>query len=250
MFNRFKDTTSLRGSLLAELGSGFGLAGSYAEGIAQPTFFDLYGFFPGSFVGNPSLKPESSRGFEASVRYRRGAFSAALTGYRQRLHDEIIDTSVAGTFLSSTANRPGASHRSGIEAELGWRVNDALRLSAGYAYLRATQPGAAPATQMRELRRPKQSGSVTLHGARGKFSYGASIAYTGARSDTDFDVYPARAVSLHAYWLADLRVAYRINQNVELFARTANAFDARYQDAFGYRTQGSSAYAGLRLAGR
>ena len=34
---------------LAQLGGGFSLAGSYAEGIAQPTFFDLYGFFPGQF---------------------------------------------------------------------------------------------------------------------------------------------------------------------------------------------------------
>ncbi len=61
MFNRFKDATSLRASVLAEFGQGFALVGSYAEGIAQPTFFDLYGFFPNNFVGNPSLKPESSR---------------------------------------------------------------------------------------------------------------------------------------------------------------------------------------------
>ena len=53
MFNRFRDTTSARASLLGHLGSGFSLAASYAEGIAQPTFFDLYGFFPGNFVGNP-----------------------------------------------------------------------------------------------------------------------------------------------------------------------------------------------------
>src|SRR5205085_10396655 len=50
MFNRFKDASSVRASLLAKIGEGFSLAGSYAEGIAQPTFFDLYGFFPGSFV--------------------------------------------------------------------------------------------------------------------------------------------------------------------------------------------------------
>jgi vitamin B12 transporter len=63
IFNRFQDATSLRASLLGHLGGGFSAAASYAEGIAQPTFFDLYGFFPGSFAGNPSLKPESSRGF-------------------------------------------------------------------------------------------------------------------------------------------------------------------------------------------
>ena len=57
--------------------SGFSIAASYGEGIAQPTFFDLYGFFPDSFVGNPSLKPERSRGFEASLRYRKDSFGAS-----------------------------------------------------------------------------------------------------------------------------------------------------------------------------
>ena len=92
LFNRFKDATALRASLLGDLGAGFALTTSYSEGIAQPTFFDLYGFFPGNFVGNPSLKPESSRGFEAGVRYHRGGFAASLTGYRQRLHDEIVES--------------------------------------------------------------------------------------------------------------------------------------------------------------
>ena len=46
------------------------------------------------------------------------------------------------------------------------------------------------------------------------------------------------------------RVAYRVLDQVELFVRTANAFDAHYQDAFGYRTEGRSVYAGIRLAGR
>jgi len=30
--------------------------------------------------------------------------------------------------------------------------------------------------------------------------------------------------------------------------RVANAFDDRYQDAFGYRTEGRSIHAGLRVA--
>ena len=110
-------------------------------------FFDLFGFFPGSFVGNPSLKPESSRGVEASVRYRRNDLQASLTAYRQRLKDEIVD--VFGFPLSTTVNRSEKSRRSGIEAELGWRPSDALRLTANYAYLDATEPGRA--TQSRHV---------------------------------------------------------------------------------------------------
>jgi len=249
-FSAFKDATTARASVLVALGRGFSVAGSYSEGIAQPTFFDLYGFFPGSFVGNPSLKPESSRGFEASLRYRRGAIEAALTGYQQKLHDEIVDLFDPATFLSSTVNRNSASHRSGIEAELGWNIGDTLRLSANYAFLHATQPGDIPSIQVREVRRPKHSGSLAADGRVGRFTYGASIAYVGARGDTNFDVFPSEAVRLNAYWLAGARLGYSVRPGVELFARASNLFDSRYQDVFGYRTEGRALYAGIRLGGR
>ena len=142
-FNRFKDATTARASLLADVGHGFSIAASYGEGIAQPTFFDLYGFFPNSFVGNPSLKPERSRGFEASIRYRKDSIGASLTAYRQRLRDEIVDVFDPATFLSSTENRSEWSRRSGIEAQVDYEFGDQLRLSANYAYLKATEPGDA-----------------------------------------------------------------------------------------------------------
>lgn len=245
IFNRFKDATSLRASLLAQIGSGFALAGSYAEGIAQPTFFDLYGFFPGSFVGNPSLKPESSRGFEVSLRYHRGSIEAALTGYRQRLHDEIVDNAT----FTSTVNAPGISRREGVEAEFGWQLGDALRLSANYAYLHATQPADFAPGQVTELRRPKHSGSVAADGGFGKFSYGASIAYVGAHLDRR-DGPPFDVVRLRSYWLAGTRVAYALRPGFEIFVRASNLLDAHYEDVAGYRTEGRAAYAGIRLASR
>jgi vitamin B12 transporter len=249
MFNRFKDATSVRASLLGKICGSFSLAGSYAEGVAQPTFFDLYGFFPGSFVGNSSLRPESSRGFELSLRYRRGAVDAALTGYRQRLHDEILDTFDPNTFLSSTANSEGVSHRSGIEAEFGWRLGEKVRLSASYAYLHATQPPAFDSGQVKELRRPKNSGSIAVDGASGRFSYGASVAYVGAHLDSR-DSPPFDVVQLRSYWLAGARIAYAVRSGIEIFARAANAFNAHYEDVFGYRTEGRSLYAGIRLSSR
>jgi len=248
MFSAFSDATTFRASLLGNVGDGFSLTGSYAEGIAQPTFFDLYGFFPHSFVGNPSLRPEASRGFEASVRYRKGPLDAAVTTYRQRLHDEIVDTFDPDTFLSSTINRSATSHRSGVEIELGWSLGDWLRLSANYAYLHATQPDSAETGQVREVRRPKNSGSIALDGAAGKLTYGASIAYVGARSDTNFDVFPAAPVTLNAYWMASGRVAYALRPGLEAFLRGANLLNQRYQDVFGYRTEGRAGYIGFRIS--
>jgi vitamin B12 transporter len=248
-FNRFKDATALRASLLAELGGGLAVAGSYAEGIAQPTFFDLYGFFPNNFEGNPSLKPESSRGFEGSLRFRRAKIAASLTAYSQRLRDEILDTFDFDTFLSSTANSPGTSRRWGIEAELRWQPLEALRISANYAYLRASQPDSADGDQVIELRRPKHSGSMVIDGASGRWTYGASVAYAGARRDF-LEVRPFGIVRVAPYWLASARVAYSLRPGLELFARGTNLLDQHYEESAGYRTEGRGLFAGIRLAGR
>ncbi len=247
IYNRFKDATSLRASLLARVGGGFSVAGSYGEGIAQPTFFDLYGFFPNNFLGNPSLKPESSRGFELSLRYRRGPVEASLTGYRQKLHDEIIDIFESNTGLFSTANRRETSDRAGVEAVFGWQLGDKLRLSANYAYLDATQPEDTSLTQVHELRRPKHSGSVALDGTAGKLTYGGSLAYVGSHFDQR-DTFPFDRVTLGSYWLADARIAYAVRPGFELFARVSNALNQRYEDVFGYRTERRAAYAGIRLS--
>jgi len=245
MFNRFRDATSMRASLLGQIGGGFSLAGSYAEGIAQPTFFDLFGFFPGNFVGNPDLKAESSRGFEVTLRYRRGTVGASLTGYRQRLHDEIVNNAT----FTSVLNASGSSRRSGIEATIDWKLSDALRLSANYAYLSAKQFDAVTDEHATETRRPKHSGAVVADGSSGRFSYGASLAYVGRHLDNR-DTFPFDRLALGSYWLADARVAYAVRPGIELFARGSNLFDQKYQDVFSYRTEGRGLFAGIRLADR
>jgi len=245
MFNRFNDATTVRASLLAEVGSGFALAGSYAQGIAQPTFFDLYGFFPGDFVGNPDLKPESSRGFEGSLRFRRAKLAASLTAFRQRLHDEIVDNAT----FTSVVNSEGVSRRWGIEAELAWQPLPDLRLTADYAYLEASQPSGIINERLEEQRRPKHSGSIAADGSFGRWSYGASLAFVGAHLDRE-EVFPFGVVRLDPYWLAGARLAYAASPRVQIFARGSNLFDARYEDSVGYRTEGRGLFVGIRLADR
>ena len=244
-FNRFRDATTVRASLLARLGGGFEAAASYGEGIAEPTFYDLYGFSPGYFVGNPKLVPESSRGGEVSLRRRDAQWSASITAYDQRLRNEIISSFDPLSYLSSTANTKGTSRRRGVEVEAAWSPSPALRIRAQGAWLDATEP-AALGLRAREQRRPKWSGAISVDGERGRFSYGASVAYTGRHNDTDFDRYVV--VNLRAYALANVRIGYRITPQVELFGRVANAFDRQYQDVVGYRPSGRSINGGVRLA--
>ena len=246
IFSAFKDATTLRAAVQVDLGSGYSVSSVYGQGIAQPTFFDLYGFFPGNFAGNLGLRPESSRGGEVSLRYRSRTLNAAVTYYRQRLRDEIVD--VFAFPVSTAANADDISRRQGIEAEARWSPSDLVRLTATYAFVDASEPRAPNRGQLREQRRARHSGSVALDGLKGRFSYGAAVAYTGERIDSDFDAFPARRVRLSPYWLASAKLAYRVMAPIEAHLRIANAFDDRYQDVVGYRTEGRSVHAGLRIA--
>ncbi|HET9334951.1 MAG TPA: TonB-dependent receptor [Sphingomicrobium sp.] len=246
IFSEFKDATTFRAALRVELGHGLALAGSYGEGIAQPSFFDLFGFFPPSFVGNPDLKAESSRGGEISLRYSAGILGGSATYFRQRLKDEIA-TVFLPDFSSTTVNAEGRSKRHGVELEGYYYPSEALRLTVNYAWLDASEPDIGDA-QLKEQRRPRHSGSVGIDGTAGRFIYGAAVAYTSERTDTNFDVIPSAQVRLDPYWLASARIACRIIDPLEIHVRIANAFDADYQDVFGYRTEGRSIHAGLRVA--
>ena len=102
---------------------------------------------------------------------------------------------------------------------------------------------------MRELRRPKHSGSIAVDGSAGRLSYGASVAYVGRHFDSR-DTFPFDRVTLGAYWLAGARVAYAVRPGIELFARGENLLGQKYQDVFSYRMEGRALYAGIRLADR
>jgi vitamin B12 transporter len=247
-FSAFADETTFRASLLVRPGGGLTLFGSYGEGVAQPTFYDLYGFFPGSFVGNPDLKPETSRGWEAGIRWSNDHVALGITGFSNRLRNEIVSTFDPSTFLSGAANADGKSKRDGIELSASWRHADWLNLEANYTWLHANEPNSAGTAQIREVRRPRSTANLAAWGESRRFSWGASLAYVGARRDTDFDLFPAAVIRLEDYVLGSLRIGYRILPQLELYARVENAFDDDYQDVVGYNTPGRTVHAGLRVA--
>jgi vitamin B12 transporter len=59
---------------------------------------------------------------------------------------------------------------------------------------------------------------------------------------------PSEIVTLDSYWLVDLTASYEINRNTRIFLRGTNLLDEDYEQVYGYRTPGRSAYVGLRLS--
>ena len=250
-FSAFADATTRPCRRRCPAGADWRLIAGYGEGIAQPTFYDLYGFFPGSFIGNPALGPERSKGWDAGVRWRerRRLSLGAQPVQRQPRRTRSSTSSIPRPSARPPPTPTGTSRRRGIEAEAelaAWRK--AASSSFNYTWLDAEERQVAGGLQLREVRRPRHSFNLVGNGAAGRFSWGATLAYVGKRGDTDFDVFPARAVMLDDYraGLAAARLAGLAGRSKPM-SRAENAFDADYQDVFGYGTPGRTVYAGIRL---
>ena len=239
-FSEYTDATTLRALALVKPLSSVTLHAAYGEGISRPTFYDLYGFFPGSFIGNPDLRPERSRGIETGLRWAQGPITIGVTGFSNRLTDEIFEI-YHPDFTSTTANAQGKSRRRGVELDARYRIRT-LDIGANYTFLDADEQKAPDDQAVREARRPQHSANLFTTSSLGPVEIGGSLAYVGKRREAAF---PAD-VTLNDYLLASLRVGYRLTRALEAYARLENGFDADYQDALGYNTPGRTIYAGIR----
>jgi vitamin B12 transporter len=235
---QWTDTTRLRASL--------------GTGQKAPTFLDRFGFFPAQFIGNPDLKPESSRSSDIGIDqdFADTGLSLSASLYWQTLDDEI-DGFVfdPDTFLFTAENQRTKSRRRGIEAGLDWQLTDALRLGASYTYTDATEGGDA-GIAVRELRRPRHSGGISLSFRPPGRRFDAMLLadYGGERDDIFFPPFPApeQRVTLPHYWLVDATARFRLTSSITLFARATNLLDESYEQVFGYATPGRAGYVGVR----
>jgi len=218
---------------------------SGGTGRKNPTFIELYGYFPGQFVNNPDLEPEQSTAIDVGIEQQLGSgFNLQFTAFRQDLENEIngfVYDPV--TFLATADNMVGTSRRDGIEVTLRWDPTDALTAGASYTYVDSR------ADDVREVRRPRHSGSLDFDLAflEGRGHVVLAAAYGGTRTDTFFPPWPnpPETVALDAHWLADLTVRYQASPTIGLFARVANLLDTEYEQVFGYRMPGRTVYAGI-----
>ena len=245
--NRFADATTWRVQGSYALRTGTRLHAAYGTGVKNPGYFELYGYVSGQYIGNPNLKPEKSAGWEAGIEQKLGEVATlGATYFDNRLKDEIFTTYPAPTFTATPGNRTTKSKQQGVEVTLSARPLPQLRIDANYTYLDAEENGTV------EVRRPKNIASfnATWTSADDRFSGTVTVRYNGKQQDVAFldpVFFSASNVTLKAYTLVNLDAEYKLRDNITLFGRVENLFDANYEEVFSYATPGIGAYAGLRV---
>lgn len=256
----FEDDTTYRVTAayrLEETGTRF--HASYGTGTQQPTPIELFGFAPGFFVGNPDLRPETSRGWDIGIEQSLVDERLVLdiTYFQNEIEDEINGFFFDPALGTTTAvNRPGTSEIQGVELTATWRdALPGLDLSGSYTYTDATQPFSdadGSRGTFRQVRQPEHTASFAANYRflDDRANLNLTVDYVGARNDVFFlqPVEPNRVVELDAYTLVDLAGSYEISDRVELFGRIENLLDEDYEEVFDFNTPGIGGFAGVRIS--
>ena len=244
----FEDIGSYRLTASHDFG-GFRLRGGFGTGQKAPSFIERFGFFPDTFLGNPDLKPERSKGWELGVDKPFGASSVLrLSYFSEELENEINGFVFDPGLLQFTArNMPGESERNGVEIDISSRPSQRLELRGMYTYVDSEYPDGAGMLSP-EIRRPEHVASLNVNYALEKLNVNFNLAYNGTQFDTFFPPFPAppERQKLASYRLATLALSYALTPRLEVFGRIENLLDEDYEDVIGFNTPGRGAFVGIR----
>ena len=188
------------------------------------------------FYGNPDLKPETSRTYEAGVDWTRYGGSLSVTGFYSTYKDLITFDPV--TFVAANIDRAKIS---GFEVSSAFPLNKAWSLSGSYAFVKTKDE----TTDEPLFRRPENSGSLTLNYSQPRWGWNVNFVFVGKRFEQDFAIFENRFNP--GYSKGDLAGYFRIANHFKVTGRIENFLDSNYEEAFGFPAPGITAYAGLQL---
>lgn len=207
-------------------------------GFRAPSLYEMY-----SDLGDPGLKPETSRSLELGIQhdFASGA-TLQLTAFDMRIRDRIDYDPLAtgcGSPWGCYGQIDGETKSRGVE--LSGRADIAPGWSAfgNYTYTDAHDYRAGGVT--RAVRVPRHS--LTL-GVEGEVTERLSAVLILRHSGESHDPYGPLA----DYTLADVNLRYALGDRAEAYLRVENLFNSNYQTAWGYNQPGRQVFVGVRTA--
>lgn len=198
---------------------------SYSTGFKAPSFNDLY--FPG--FGNPSLTAERSKSRELTLKGNWDAGSLELSFFRTRFKDLIefaFDPMVG--FLPFNV---GEARIKGFDVVAATELGG-YAINSSYTWMDADDTSGAQDSLLR--RRARRLLKLDIDKYFGQFSAGISL---GAQSESP----ESSSTELPGFATVDLRMGYKVDENLTLRLKVSNALDKEYQTINTYDEDGVNA---------
>jgi vitamin B12 transporter len=227
----------------------------YGEGIKEARFDQTNSTFD-CFPGNPSLKPESSKTWSVGIeqKFWEDHAKVSVDYFANRYYDivsfEFLPPTMTcpsgtGTFFNTDLARARGVNFTGEVMPARW-----LRIVGNYTHddsrvvtsPNAFDPALLPGNHL--LRRPVDSGSVSLLAAWKNITGSFAAYFSGERTDSDF-LFLGLPPRTPGYARFDLSTSYVFGRGVSAYVRAQNIFDKQYQDALGYPALGREVRVGM-----
>ncbi|HWQ26702.1 MAG TPA: TonB-dependent receptor [Chlorobaculum sp.] len=236
----------------------FKLRTSYGEGFRIPEALQLASDYISTwgthYVGNPNLKPESSKTCEAGIDMNYHGLNGSVTLFKTDFKNKIQTATVSG---NSTWVNIGGATVSGLETGLSWTMNPfgsewALSPFINYTYLTDYSDNA---TGEQLLYTPEWSAAAGFtvhdqHGFKGMFN----LAYTGKTNVQVWEDWSGRVVTKAGFPVASVSFSKKVflghekdhGPGVTFSAEVNNLFDRNYEYVRGYPMPGRTFTAGIK----
>jgi len=240
----------------------------YGQGIKEPRFDQLFNDQFGD-IGNPSLKPESSKTWTVGIEQKLDNDRVKLTAeyFSDNFYDLISFAFCSPLAPPETGNTcglaiPGApasfgyffntdrARARGVNISAESQVRPWLHLVGSYSYDNSRvlaapnvfDPSETPGNHL--LRRPVNSGTLSAIANWRRVGFALSSYFSGQRTDSDF--LGLGLTHTAGYARFDLSGSYSITRGVTTYVRVANLFDKAYEDALGYPALGREVRVGMK----
>jgi outer membrane receptor protein involved in Fe transport len=208
--------------------------GSYSRSFRAPTLNELYrAFRVGNVVtqSNENLRAETADTFEAGTTL--AAFQSKLA-VRSNVFVTTVSDPVVSVTLSSTPSvitrqrqNVGETRSRGVEVDAEYTPISVLRLSASYLFVdaRVTEFPASSSLvgkYLPQVARHQLNFQINYR-PHSRWSVGVQTRISSSQFEDDLNT-----LRLRPYFTADATVAFRIRENLEIFAAAENVFNNRY----------------------
>jgi vitamin B12 transporter len=220
--------------------TGTKLKASVGTGFKAPSLSQMFQNFPEfDFFGNPSLRPETSLGFDAGFEQSLAVDNLrfGITYFHNNIKNLIEDNA---DFTSLT--NVGRAVTEGVESFVSYHPIESLTLRMDYTYLQATDE----ILHEELLRRPKHKGSLNAAWqATSRLSLNATLLSVSSWIDGNRDFSIPR-LTAPGYTTVDCAASYDLTRHWAIFGRITNLFNRHYQNPDGFMQPTVGAFAGVK----
>lgn len=216
---------------------------SFGRKSRFPTLKELYSERLGRSIANPDLRPEFSWNTEVGLKWQRSSGYLRAAIFYNRLQDLITSRQLGGNVQQM--QNIGRALLQGMELDYRFR-GKRTDLMLNYTFLDARNQSPERESDYLEYRPRHRLNGVLEYRFLSRFRTGVEYSYTARQYCQNPDT--GQWEKLNNFGLLNIKIGYRVNRVLSVYARANNLFDRFYYSEYGVPMPGRELVAGVKFS--